>query len=210
MGHFLQKGERIGPMLKCICGAEFYKPPSSIRNGRGKFCSKVCQYANYPKQERTGSMAVCVCGTEFYVEPNLKKIGKGKFCSLHCKRANMMRRSGLHYNLKIVNRAWIKPGQRFAPQYEFKKGVTSHNFKAEGVGYDALHDWVRRHKGKPQKCEHCSSVRNLNWANISWEYKRELDDWMQLCSKCHHAYDRNGGWGIATAKFPELQRRKLA
>lgn len=155
---------------------------------------------------RAGPMRKCVCGIEFYAPPSRVANGRGKFCSLSCKRANMTRRSGLKYQLKVVNRAWIKPGQRFAPQHEFVKGGSSHNFKAEGVGYCALHDWVSRHKGKAAKCEKCKSTVNVQWANKSWEYKRELDDWLELCYRCHRKYDREGGWGLASEKFPELRR----
>lgn len=208
MGRSLQKGERIGPMRTCVCGSSFYKAPSATKYGRGKYCSLICKHANQPKKGLAGPMSTCVCGTVFYAAPSRVAGGKGKFCSLVCKRANMTRRSGLTYRLKIVNSTWFKPGGK--PLHTFPRGERPHNFKCEGVGYDALHDWVRRHKGKPKKCERCPSTKHLQWANVSWEYKRDLADWMSLCSKCHHAYDRNGGWGLATLKFPELQRRKYA
>lgn len=31
--------------------------------------------------------------------------------------------------------------------------------------------------------------KKIHWANISRLYKRDLDDWMRLCAKCHKAYD---------------------
>lgn len=161
---------------------------------------------NWRKGKFLGSMSRCVCGNEFYSAPHLKKIGKGKFCSLICKRANMTRRSGLKYNLKVVNSSWFKLGDE--PMHKFPKGVRPHNFKTEGFGYDTLHDWVRRHKGKAEKCEWCGSTTNVQWANKSWEYKRDLDDWLELCYRCHRKYDREGAWGAATEKFPELRRTK--
>lgn len=194
--------------LICVCGAEFFRFPSQINRGKSNFCSPACRCANQPKKGLAGTIEKCVCGNTFYVEPGLKKSGKGRFCSIVCKRANMTRRSGLKYNLKVVNRSWFKPGDE--PLHKFPKGTRPHNFKDEGFGYATLHDWVKQHKGKALKCEQCGSARHVTWANKSWEYKRDLDDWMELCSKCHHAYDRNGGWGLATAKFPELRRRKSA
>lgn len=66
-------------------------------------------------------------------------------------------------------------------------------WKGDKVGYDALHQWVRRHLGKPGACEHCEktglSGKYIHWANKSHEYKRELSDWIRLCAKCHKAYD---------------------
>lgn len=37
-------------------------------------------------------------------------------------------------------------------------------------------------------------------ANLSHEYKRDLNDFEQMCSKCHRAYDKDH-LGIATKKF---------
>jgi len=31
--------------------------------------------------------------------------------------------------------------------------------------------------------------RYFDWAHISDEYKRDLDDWVQLCRKCHYQFD---------------------
>jgi len=31
---------------KCVCGTVFFVSDSRLRDGRGKFCSKKCQYAN--------------------------------------------------------------------------------------------------------------------------------------------------------------------
>lgn len=64
-------------------------------------------------------------------------------------------------------------------------------WKGDEVGYDALHDWVKRHKGEPKECEHCQSTSNLQWANKSRKYNRDLDDWLSLCVSCHSKYDEN-------------------
>lgn len=58
----------------------------------------------------------------------------------------------------------------------------------------ALHKWVNFHLGTPRKCEHCGVTdllgRRYDWANVSHNYKRDLDDWIRLCKKCHRAFDR--------------------
>lgn len=57
--------------------------------------------------------------------------------------------------------------------------------------YRSLHDWVRKHRGRPNECEHCGTTedRRYDWANKSNEYKRELDDWLRLCGPCHRKHD---------------------
>ena len=68
-------------------------------------------------------------------------------------------------------------------------GNNNSNWKGDAVGYDALHRWVYRHKGRPESCELCNSNKKLEWANISQQYKRKLDDFMSLCRFCHIKYD---------------------
>ena len=47
--------------------------------------------------------------------------------------------------------------------------------------------------GKPKKCTKCgikkTTPKSIQWANKSKEYKRDLNDWISLCSKCHFRYD---------------------
>lgn len=113
------------------------------------------------------------CKIEFTKKPNTK----GKFCSYKCYWENLK-------------------GQRLSPHTEFKKGDTegnkAWNWKGNKVGYHALHSWIYRKLGKPQECKFCGSIKTLEWANVSQEYKRELSDWMALCKKCHYKYDDIG------------------
>jgi hypothetical protein len=144
---------------------------------------------------------LCPCGKEFKIAQWQLNSGRGKYCSQECKYKYRVRPKGLKYELKVENPTWIKPGQRLSPETEFKPGEIPHNFKGDQVGYDALHDWVRRHKGKPTECEFCKSKRKVQWANKSWLYKRELDDWLELCYWCHREYDMRGKWGAVKELF---------
>lgn len=72
----------------------------------------------------------------------------------------------------------------------FKKGdnLTENNIMWRGndVGYVALHNWVRRHKPKPIFCERCNINKPYDLANISGEYKRDINDFEWLCRSCHN------------------------
>ncbi len=71
-----------------------------------------------------------------------------------------------------------------------KRGEASFAWKGDGVGYFALHDWVERVKGKPQKCEFCKIEEGkFEWANRSHLYKRDINDWIRLCIPCHRKFD---------------------
>jgi hypothetical protein len=59
--------------------------------------------------------------------------------------------------------------------------------------YKNLHRWVRYHLGRPKLCKNCGDTSNrvYQWANISGEYKRDLNDWERLCVPCHYRKDKN-------------------
>lgn len=62
-------------------------------------------------------------------------------------------------------------------------------WKGNEVGYTALHGWIRKHKLKPEFCEECSKVPPYDLANISGEYKRDINDFRWLCRRCHMKND---------------------
>lgn len=95
-------------------------------------------------------------------------------------------------------RTWNKnlKGIHLSPATEFKAGQwldEEHpNWKGDRAGYVSLHSWVVRRLGKPSLCAHCgnSDRKRYVWANVSKEYKRELNDWVRLCVSCHISFDR--------------------
>jgi hypothetical protein len=63
-------------------------------------------------------------------------------------------------------------------------------WKGDKVGLNALHGWVRRHKPKPDLCEYCKKVPPYDLANISQEYKRDINDFEWICRKCRMNKDK--------------------
>ena len=96
--------------------------------------------------------------------------------------------------VKKGNIPWNK-GKKLSKQHienlsKSHKGQKPSLWKGENANNSAIHQWVRRHRGKPQSCEHCGAVdRMLNWANIDHKYRRELNEYISLCIPCHRAYD---------------------
>ena len=62
-------------------------------------------------------------------------------------------------------------------------------WKGDNVGVPALHEWVRRNKPKPEFCEVCNIAHPYDLANISGEYKRDINDFKWLCRSCHMKED---------------------
>lgn len=89
----------------------------------------------------------------------------------------------LHYEV------WNKGKSR-----EEFKGNKHPLWKGEKVSYRNLHRWVERELGKPEYCWSCGAKlfgKRIHWANISHEYRRDLEDFARLCVKCHRLYDKN-------------------
>lgn len=102
------------------------------------------------------------------------------------------------------NKTTFKKGNRIGKETRFNSnnsvGEFNYKWKGDKVGYYGLHTWVQRNKGKAQKCVWCGSNKYVQWANKSFEYKRDVSDWLPLCRKHHCEYDKNH-WGLATKKF---------
>lgn len=117
---------------------------------------------------------LCKCGTGFNVDKHRIKEGRGKYCSRPCA-----------YKYRTVI-----------------SGSLHHNWRGDNVGYSALHQWVKRHLGAPNKCTACgtTNAKQFEWANISGNYKRSTDDWIRLCGSCHNKHDDIANRGWATKK----------
>ena len=72
---------------------------------------------------------------------------------------------------------------------EANLGEKNGMWKGDNVSYDALHQWIRNNKPKPQHCESCRTNEPYDLANISGEYKRDVNDFEWLCRRCHMIKD---------------------
>jgi len=70
------------------------------------------------------------------------------------------------------------------------KGEKNGMWKGNNVTKGALHDYIKYNLKKPKCCTFCNNeTTDLDLANISQEYKRELSDWEWLCRNCHMTKD---------------------
>src|SRR4051812_22800066 len=79
-----------------------------------------------------------------------------------------------------------RAGSLDLPPVGWNTGPRKPGWKGEDAGYVAKHAWVQRQLGKPSLCADCGTTdaKRYEWANISGEYKRDLDDWKRLCTRC--------------------------
>lgn len=156
----------------------------------------------------------CVCGKLFeknYYDSK-KTWAKRRFCSISCSKQGNTSRLGISrpaWNKGkegIYTKETLKQMSKTMKKVAVEKGFgkwmkgkdlreLSGNWKGEEVGYGALHDWVRRRLGTPNKCSQCGLVsdrpRMMHWASLSRQYKRDLQDWIRLCAKCHKDFDKD-------------------
>lgn len=131
------------------------------------------------------------------------KISKGWF-----KKGNVSWNIG---TVGLMPVPWNKDvkGIHLSPKTEFTSermlGKKNFKWKGDSVGYYGLHTWIYRSFGKADKCDFCDSVDGIEWANKTYKYLRNREDWLKLCVACHRGYDRKNGWGRATKMFPELR-----
>jgi len=77
--------------------------------------------------------------------------------------------------------------------YRNNEGRKNGMWKGDSAGYSALHIWISSVLGKPRRCSFCGTTKakKFEWANLSHKYKRRVDDWVRLCTKCHIKYDKS-------------------
>ena len=188
----VQCGQRFGPLhhLKTklcsgSCRLEYMKGRPTAKKGK-----------KYPHLQRAESRPCVVCSKVF--RGVFDFVGrKQKYCSKACWNI----RADLHKrpceNCGAVVRMQPHMRSRFCSQKcsaESAKEDRSPQWKGEAVSYSGLHKWVALRLGRPKRCEFCGrdglTRHEINWANKSGEYKRELDDWLRLCVPCHVEYDK--------------------
>lgn len=81
--------------------------------------------------------------------------------------------------------------QRVSESLIGKIGPQARRWLGDNAGYVAKHMWIVKYYGNAEKCEKCGnpSASRYEWANISGLYKRDRDDYMQLCPSCHRRMD---------------------
>jgi len=143
----------------------FITGPSRVKNEVGNRYGRLIVVARSPSDRRAHWFCRCDCGASAVVSGTNLRQGQQKSCG--CLR--------------------VESAQRFHP-----RGWEEHpRWKGLDASYAAIHMWVRRHKQMTGTCTHCEEERRrTEWANVSGEYLRDLDDYIELCKSCHVKFDR--------------------
>jgi hypothetical protein len=70
-----------------------------------------------------------------------------------------------------------------------KPGASNPSWKGDTVGYEALHQWIRRHFPPTGQCELCGATARTEYASVGHTYTRNRADWTEICAPCHATLD---------------------
>lgn len=165
---------------------------------------------------------ICPCGEEFETTQARIDQGRGKFCSRPCLyRYRAPRPTGLTYNITKPNPTAFRPGQTpwnagtagQGLQTAWNKGLPGRSgedhpqWQGDDLTYFALHQWVARNKQRTGVCGRCGRRGRTHFANLSHEYRRDLDDYEEMCQSCAHRYDRESGhWGTSAEDYERSRK----
>ena len=176
--------------LCLFCHKEFREKPSRIKDGRGKYCSKLCCDKAKIGIERPILQRIRVkchiCNYIFETTITDIKRRNPKYCSSKCYGTSQI-------GIKKHTRKHSRKSKKKMSLTRRNKGVGERNgnWKGGTQSYDSLHNWVEIRLGKPRKCQYCKTTKAkfFDWANKSHQYKHDLNDWLRLCRLCHRRYD---------------------
>jgi len=103
---------------------------------------------------------------------------KGEICCIECGR--LLKYKSLR--CRDCYNTYFNELSLFAKGFEGKQNGM---WKGDKVSYSGLHKWIRKYKPKLFYCQLCGRNGKLHVANISGEYRRDVNDYQWLCPKCH-------------------------
>jgi ribosome-binding protein aMBF1 (putative translation factor) len=162
------------------CNKELiYKYPYQVKNSLNKLCKSCMQ-----KGKRSPNFGRHLSQDE---KNYLSKWHKGKSLSKETKEKISLSRKGIIFSEEHK--------KNISEANKGKIGEKSYAWKGDNVGYVGLHNWISKNKPKTKECEICGKEKDKNGktklelANISGEYKRDINDFEWAHRSCHQNKD---------------------
>ena len=164
---------------RIIYGSTLYKAKTK------KFCTCDCFRIDNIRRHKVEKFCP-TCGNQMQARTSYDLKDK-KFCSMKCKRHTQETKEAIRKK-KTGQKVHSEEWKNYLRKQVDEK---SPSWKGDNVGYFGLHSWVIRKLDRPKKCENCKTTKakRFEWANKSGLYKRDLTDWIRLCTSCHRKYD---------------------
>lgn len=144
-----------------------------------EYCIVECR-----KKYNTIIVKCAQCSKEKQIFANALKKNKNFFCNHKCYSAFKVGKA--HPAILGDKHPMKKPENRAKVT-----GIRHGRWTGELPGNTAVHRWVTYHFGKANKCINNPSHKGpYDWSNISYQYLRDIEDWEQLCRRCHYKKDK--------------------
>lgn len=174
-------------LCKCDCGNHTLVLRANLTSGRQVSCG--CQ-KSAAAAARMRSRTPDETGNRYGRLVVIERAGLDRRslmwrCRCDCGRETLVR------GHRLRGGEAISCGCFASPRKPNPTGPEHHQWKAERVGYRALHMWLRKHKAKTGACSRCGAERYTEWANVAEnrEHSRDLDDYVEVCKPCHMRMD---------------------
>lgn len=200
------------------CGSQFNTYPSRVKIGWGKYCSKECNpnvFGNgrstpwlgkkRPELKNTVSLKTMFKENQLpWNKGMIKRLEKdciGCGITMHLTKSSFDRRKYCSKDCRSINSPSHKNGKPCPICFKLiqARSVTckacwqnnkSNKNARNTVGYFSTHGWINNHFQKTGTCSHCKEDKKTEWANKTGLMLREESNWLELCRKCHVAFDR--------------------
>lgn len=152
------------------CQKPFIRESGRLKHGRGKHCSKECQYAAIKlRPSDANEIKVCIgCGKSFEILKTklLSGRGEGKYCSRSCRN---LYRHGENHPQYMNGTAQERRGPNW--QAQRRKALKRDNHICQDCGL-------------PGNDVH--HIKPFRWFGIErYKEANELDNLVTLCDRCH-------------------------
>jgi hypothetical protein len=132
--------------------------------------------------------------------------GCGEMIPSHDKNNRPLRFKQYHYPRTPEYKAAVSArnrGRKITPEHREKLTAAirkmnktrtadqNPGWKGDDVSVGGVHSWLRKHgPRKKNVCVRCGKKCKTDWANLDGKYRRDADDYVELCKTCHILFDR--------------------
>lgn len=119
----------------------------------------------------------------------------GDFCKCGCGYLTEINKQGQYRKYYKNHHHRIRIGTKHSPETiqkmkEIKLGESNPMWKDyNSLSYRRIHVRMGDIIKKPEFCQICNTSKPQDLANISGEYKNDINDWQWLCRRCHMISD---------------------
>lgn len=190
------------PSKRCyFCKKIFFKKVnlSKTKWDLSRYCSLQCRYKGQ-HEIVPWNKGIKIDKSMFPNYGHLKKHTKEtieKLKIINKENAKKHPKSFYQWTQKLAIQSGLKNNSY--KKRSIRSGKQIYAWLGENASYSSKHKWIQKHWQKTGICENCKKEvapfgrrkYGTEWHNLNKKYNRDKrEDWMELCPKCHHIFDK--------------------